>query len=173
MAIPCLRERIAPVFDWAHRILFVDLRRRTEIGRELWTAADATLGDRANRLAELGVDLLACGGITFAARALLTFRCVDVIAWLAGDAEEVLTTFRERRPITGLSSGPGCQRALLEPTWSRTWDRLRQGASRPVRTCLCPVCGLRGPQPPGVSCGQSPCPRCHAPRMYALSESTP
>lgn len=97
IAIPVFQNRVSPVFDWSSRILVIETDGRLEIGREEHGLAGASLKDRADRLMEMKVDSLLCGGISEAMLALLIARGINVIPWVAGDTEEVFSAFLEGR----------------------------------------------------------------------------
>lgn len=93
IAVPVFRGRISPVFDWATRLLVVETDSDCETCREVRTLQEAQLAARAIRLAEMGVDVLLCGGISGSMRSLVEIRGVRVVPWIAGEVEEVLKAF--------------------------------------------------------------------------------
>ena len=163
LAIPNFRNRVSPVFDWAGRVVFVDIRRRREVGRDASDLVGAALVERADRLVERQVDLVACGAISFVMRALLELRGIPVVGWIAGDFDEVLRVFREWRGVSALAYLPGCERLSPAARRAARWGGVARRGRGDAAVCLCPLCGYALPASPGAEC-----PRCGASRLVAL-----
>jgi len=159
--------RIAPVFDAARQVIVVDADSGRAAGE-----ADATLPDglpiqKVMGLADLGVDTLVCGAISWPLHAMVTASGIRVIPFVAGAVSEVVQSW-----ISGTIEGrtfamPGCGRRR---GWARGRGPLgpRGGkgpgprAGRAAGTCVCLVCGHCEPHERGVACAGRPCPACGA-----------
>lgn len=135
IAIPVFRDRISPVFDWAARIVVIEMEGPREIRREELGFEVSSPAARVDRLVDLKIDLLLCGGISATLFALLQARGLRVVPWVAGQIEEVLVAYVAGR-IPGESFAmPGC-------CGRRFGQKGRgQGMRRPNRK------GGRGPRP--------------------------
>lgn len=108
VAIPHWQGRVSPVFDVAGNLLLADI----EDGKVLechstWLTTD-DLQARANHLADLGVDLLICGAISWPLERALCHAGVDVFAQTCGEVEDVLEAFVEGRLEQDAFLMPGC-----------------------------------------------------------------
>jgi predicted Fe-Mo cluster-binding NifX family protein len=88
-------NRIAPVFDVARRVILVESRVDATGGpKQILLAGDEPL-QKAQQLSELGADSLVCGAISRALQAILTARGIRVIAYVAGDVDEIIDAWRQ------------------------------------------------------------------------------
>jgi predicted Fe-Mo cluster-binding NifX family protein len=97
LAIPMWQGRISPVFDVAGQLLLVELSDGREVAREEQPLSEATVEERANRLAELGVQTLICAGVSQSLETAVAERGIGVIARICRNVEEVLAAFRSGR----------------------------------------------------------------------------
>ncbi len=100
VALPIWDERVSPVFDVASRLLVVDLEGGREVYRTEAALDEPEAGRRAQRLAQLNIDLLICGAISTALEAMLASAGIDVTPQTCGPVEEVLKAFVHGR-LTG------------------------------------------------------------------------
>lgn len=110
VALPVWRERISPVFDVAGRLLVVDFEQGAERHRSAICLEDDEPASRARKLAELGIEVLICGGISRPLEALVSGRGIRVLARRCGGVEEVLEAFRSGRLAGPSFAMPGCWR---------------------------------------------------------------
>lgn len=129
IAIPVFHNRVSPVFDWSSRILVIETDGSREISREERSTAGTSPATRADYLVEMKVDTLLCGGISETMLALVLRRGINVIPWVAGEAEEVFSGFLDGRVPGKDFTMPGCpgrRRGLREPH-ARGRCRRREG----------------------------------------------
>jgi predicted Fe-Mo cluster-binding NifX family protein len=108
VAAPVFNGRLSPAFDWAGRIVVMELGGRSERRtREVSLEGLAPPG-RVERLVELAVEVLLCGGISAAMASFAESRGITVVPWLAGEVDEVLTAFVEDRLDVERFAMPGC-----------------------------------------------------------------
>jgi predicted Fe-Mo cluster-binding NifX family protein len=108
IAIPIADGRISPVFDVAKRLVLVDVEGGREVARTDQRLEEQAIELRAQRVVQLGANVLICGAISRPLHALLSSAGVEVIPQTCGQAEEVLRAF-----INGQLTGdafvmPGC-----------------------------------------------------------------
>ena len=108
IAIPTWQGRVSPVFDVAEQAVLVDLNGRQESDRCTESLRGMALHQRAERLAELGVDVLLCGAISWQLEMLLTSGGIQVVSLICGDVEEVLKAFRNGTLKNEQYAMPGC-----------------------------------------------------------------
>jgi predicted Fe-Mo cluster-binding NifX family protein len=97
VAIPVFEGRVAPVFDWCRRLALVEADGGGWPERREEDVSGVAPLQRADRLAELGVDVLVCGGISPGLASLVEARGIRTVPWVAGEAGEVLGEFIEGR----------------------------------------------------------------------------
>ena len=107
IAIPVFGNRISPRFDFApcFGLFDVEGKRVTEsrtISCEGWRDIE-----RVSKLKDLGVDTLICGGLPNYLLGILTNSGIQVIPWVAGNADEALSLFLKERLDPGMIICPG------------------------------------------------------------------
>ena len=61
IAIPTYNDNVSSVFDFAHRLLLVDIKNGKEANRSEFALESQLLAQRTGQLKNLGVDVLVCG----------------------------------------------------------------------------------------------------------------
>lgn len=89
IAMPNWKGRVSPVFDVARELLVIDTTggahpRRTE------PFSGSLMPQRVQRLKELGINVVICGGISNPLRAMTEAAGIHVIPWMSGPVDEVL-----------------------------------------------------------------------------------
>jgi predicted Fe-Mo cluster-binding NifX family protein len=132
MAIPVFNGRVAPVFDWAHTLIVIELDRMKELQRQRMSIGHLSAAARPQHLREMGVDVLICGGISTQLLGLLEHCQIRVFPWLVGEVEQVLGEIApsDMQPAAGLLASqserePGPQRPSASPP-RRKWCRTRK-----------------------------------------------
>ena len=97
IAISEFQGRVSPVFDWSTHLIVIEMDGTRVIRRLESSIAGLPPAVRAERLAEMGVETLLCGGISRFMLSFVEARGVRVIPWVAGDVEQVLVAFIEHR----------------------------------------------------------------------------
>lgn len=103
-------NRIAPVFDVTRRIVVVEFDSGRIIDEHHETLPDNVLSQKALRLAELGIETLVCGAISRSLQTMVAGRGVRVIAFIAGDVQEVIQAWFAGTLAQGVFAMPGCRR---------------------------------------------------------------
>ena len=137
IAIPVHESRISPVFDTASHLLLVDAGGGREMGRLTTPLTGSSQGQRVERLAELGVWVLICGGISAPLARLIEAIGIRVIPWTAGPVEYVLQAYLAGRLSGNRFLMPGCCRRRGRFGWGRAgrgggprWAPFAQGVGR-------------------------------------------
>jgi len=110
VAVPDWQGRVSPVFDVAEQVLLVDLDRENDGSRRMESLGTTAPHDRAQRLAELGVNVLVCGAISWLLEALLASSGIRVVPLICGEVEEVVRAFRDGTLENERFAMPGCCR---------------------------------------------------------------
>ncbi len=110
VAVPDWEGRVSPVFDVARQVLLVDLDDEDNGVRHTESLGSLGPHDRARRLADLGVNVLVCGAISWPLETLLTASGIRVVPLICGNVEEVVRAFREGTLENERFAMPGCCR---------------------------------------------------------------
>lgn len=94
IAVTTCDNRISPVFETGKEVLLVDLDDGREIHRELRAINGDSPTGRVRRLAEMGVDVLICGGITAGLIEMLHAAGIGVVDQARGTVDEALQHYR-------------------------------------------------------------------------------
>jgi predicted Fe-Mo cluster-binding NifX family protein len=107
LAVPEHQGRIAPVFDCCTRIMVVLQGPVAEelVQNEDWQSLPRL--SRIERLTELKVELLVCGGISCWMEEQIRRHGIRLIPWVAGDVWEVLEALRQGRISEPCYTMPG------------------------------------------------------------------
>jgi predicted Fe-Mo cluster-binding NifX family protein len=130
MAIPVFNGRVAPVFDWAGKVVVVEFERMNELRRQEISMSCIPAAARPHHLRAMGVSVLICGGISTHLQGLTEHCGIRVFPWLVGDYQQVLRDFiyRDCAPLADSTAVPP-QDANGAETPSTTKPR-----SKPCRT---------------------------------------
>lgn len=93
IAIPLYRDNISNVFDFAHRLLLVDIENGRELNRSEVPLAPESVPQRAGRLRSLGANVLICGAISRPLMYMLTASGIEVLPYVTGRVDEVLQAY--------------------------------------------------------------------------------
>ncbi len=110
VAIPIFGPRVSPRFDCAPGLLLFTLEDGKVVGSEKFSLQAWDLLQRLQKLKELGVQTLICGGIDGNSAQVLSEYRIRVIAWVAGEADEAMRCFLEGKLRSGVELCPPCRR---------------------------------------------------------------
>lgn len=127
LAVPDWQGRVSPVFDVAEQLLLVDFDGEEEIGRRMESPGSRRTQDRARRLAELEIDVLVCGAISWQLEALVAAAGIRVISLVRGTVDEVVRAFGEGTLENEQFAMPGCCRKNRHAR-----NRRRRGHGGPI-----------------------------------------
>jgi len=123
IAIPVWNGFVSNVFDFAHRLLLVDIENAKMVNRSEVDLKTESLPQRAGRLKDLGVNVLVCGAISKALANMVMASGIQVLPYVTGKVDNVLQAY-----LTG---------QLVQPQFTMPgfWGGARKGFGR----------GRRGP----------------------------
>ena len=123
LAIPIYKNSVSNVFDFAHRLLLVDIKNGEEINRSEIALGSQTLPQRAGQLKSLGVDVLVCGAISRILAEMVVTSGIELLPYVTGNVDSVLGAYMTGQLIKPKFSMPGC------------WPGARKGLGRRQRGC--------------------------------------
>ena len=123
IAIPVWNDCVSNVFDFAHRLLLVDIENGREVNRSEVELKAESLPQRAGSLKNLGVDVLICGAISRALACMVAASGTEVLAFVTGRISDVIEAY-----LTGQLVKP-------EFTMPGYWPGAREGFGRGRRRC--------------------------------------
>ena len=123
LAIPIYNDNISNVFDFAHRLLLVDIENGKEANRSEVALENQLLPQRAGQLKNLGVDVLVCGAISRVLANMVITSGIQVLPYVTGEVDDVLQAYLTGQLVKPEFSMPGC------------WPGARKGFGRRRRGC--------------------------------------
>ena len=122
VAIPVYGNYVSNVFDFAHKLLLVDIKNGKETERNEVRLERLSLQQRAEKLKSLGVDVLVCGAISQVLANIVTQSGIEILPYVTGNTENVLGAYITGQLIRPEFRMPGC------------WPGARRGFGR-RRSC--------------------------------------
>ena len=110
VAIPIFGGRVSPRFDFAPSLLLFTLENGKVVAREEVALVPWNPWQRVEKLKELDVNALICGGIDGYSSRLLAYNRIQVIGWVAGEAEEAMRCYLRGDLRPGAALRPVCRR---------------------------------------------------------------
>jgi len=108
IAIPVYGDYVSNVFDFAHRLLLVDIENGRETNRSEVELENLSLPQRADKLKTLTVDVLICGAVSRLLANMVTQSGIEVLPYITGNIENVLGAYIAGQLIRPEFSMPGC-----------------------------------------------------------------
>jgi len=93
IAIPVWHEQICTVFDFARRLLVVDVDDGIERGSSEVPFEEESITVRARALARLRIDVLICGAISSDLAKMVAGYGIEIVPFIKGLAKEALAAF--------------------------------------------------------------------------------
>ncbi len=123
LAIPIYNDSVSNVFDFAARLLLVDIESGKEANRSEVALESQLLPQRASQLKDLEVDVLVCGAISRVFENMVTTSGIQVLPYVTGSINDVLQAYLTSQLVKPEFSMPGC------------WPGARRGFGRRRRGC--------------------------------------
>jgi len=124
LALAVWNGRISPVFDTSRQLLVIDAEDGKVVSRRDHEIETDDPLQKAARLTEFGVEALVCGAVSRPLAQLIEDRGIELIPFVAGDVEEIITAF-----LAGLLPSPD----MAMPGCCGRRTRGRQGQGRGCR----------------------------------------
>lgn len=133
VALTIWEGRISPLFDATRTLLIAKIDNGRVVDKRIEPFDCESALQRALRLSDLGVDLLICGGISHIFASLIESQGIEIIAFAAGDVDEIIKAY-----LTGIIAHkkfrmPGCETDGGQSSLHR--KRRHRGAVRARRPC--------------------------------------
>jgi len=123
VAIPVWNNYVSTAFDFAGRLLLVEIDNGQEIGRAEVPFDAEAIPQKALALKSLGADVLICGAISRALAQMVTASGIQVLPFVTGRIDDVLQAYLTGRLAQPQFAMPGC------------WPGARNGFRRCGRWC--------------------------------------
>jgi predicted Fe-Mo cluster-binding NifX family protein len=107
MAVSTWNGRISPVFDVSRQMVVVEIEKGA-IRRKHEQPIDEDLGQKVERIAGDGIQLLICGAISQSLAEMLAMRGVQIIPFIAGNVDEVIQACLSGGLDRSCFAMPGC-----------------------------------------------------------------
>ena len=93
IAIPIWNDCVSSAFDFAHRLLLIDVENGSETNRSEISLDPEPIPQKAGRLKSLGVDVLICGAISRSLASLVASSGIEVLPYVLGPVDEILKAY--------------------------------------------------------------------------------
>ena len=123
IAIPIYNDSVSNVFDFAHRLLLVEIENGKEVNRFEVALESQLLPQRASQLKSLEVDVLVCGAISQVLANMVTASGIQLLPYVTGQVNDVLRAYLAGQLVKPEFTMPGC------------WPGARKGFGRRGRGC--------------------------------------
>lgn len=145
-------NRIAPMFDTASQVRVVVSEAGRIVSDQRLALPQVIPVQKVVQLTTLEIEILVCGAVSRSLHNMIEAYGIQVIPFVAGDLDEVVTASINGRLEPEHYAMPGCRR------------RGKYGAGAagigPPKRCGCPTCGYMEGHKIGVPCSQKICPQC-------------
>ena len=109
IAIPEWQGQVSTVFDFAGKLLLVDIEGQKEINRSEITLPEEPTLQRVIRLQNISVDVLICGAISQPLASMIAGSDIEILPDISGRIDEVLNAYLAGRLTEQRFSMPGCK----------------------------------------------------------------
>jgi len=109
IAIPQWLGQVSTVFDFAGKLLLIDMDGQQETSRTENLLPNEPIPQRAARLNKLGIDVLICGAISRPLLLMISGSGIKVLPDIRGHIDEVLNAYLAGRLTEQRFSMPGCK----------------------------------------------------------------
>jgi predicted Fe-Mo cluster-binding NifX family protein len=108
IAIPIYNDSVSNVFDFAVKLLLVEIENSKEANRSEVALESQLLLQRAGKLKNLEVDVLICGAISRVLAEMVTSSGIQVLPYVTGSIDDVLQAYLTDQLAKPEFSMPGC-----------------------------------------------------------------
>ena len=93
IAIPIWNDCVSSAFDFAHKLLLIDIQNSSESKRSEISLNPELISQRATRLKTLGIEVLICGAISRSLASMVTASGIKVLPYAVGPVDEILKAY--------------------------------------------------------------------------------
>ena len=108
VAIPIWNDRVSSAFDFAHRVLLVNIENARETGRSEISFPPESDLEKVNRLKTLSAEVLICGAISRSLASQVGASGIRVLPYVVGQVDEILKAYLTGELIQPQFALPGC-----------------------------------------------------------------
>jgi len=108
IAIPIYNDNVSNVFDFAHRLLLVEIEDGKEASRSEIALESQSLPQRVGQLKNLEVDVLVCGAISRVLANMVTSSGIQLLPYVTGRVDDVLQAYLNGQLVQSQFTMPGC-----------------------------------------------------------------
>ncbi len=108
LAIPVWNDRVSSTFDFARRVLVVEVDGKWEVSRHEIHFADLPVDRKARKLRDLGVQVVICGVVSDALADAVVQAGIRIIPYVSGEVESVLDAELRGSLAESCFLQPGC-----------------------------------------------------------------
>lgn len=109
IAVPYWEGKVSPVLDTSSRLLILEFEGEKELSRYEIPLSESNLGRRCSYITQSGVEVLICGAISRPFYRMLQAAEIDVIPWISGHVEEVISAYFGQTLNHDRFLMPGCR----------------------------------------------------------------
>ncbi len=109
IAIPEWNGQVSTVFDFAGKLLLIEIDGQRETNRTEHLLPDEPLLQRAARLNSIGADVLICGAVSRPLALMISGSGIEVLPDINGNIDEVLHAYLAGKLTEQRFSMPGCK----------------------------------------------------------------
>lgn len=120
VALPVWQGQVSSVFDFAHKLLVIELKNGGETDRQEIVLVEQSGPERAATLKQLGVGVLICGAISRPLAEMINGSGIQVLPFVKGSAEQIMNAYK-----TGQLSQPQYTMPGFWPGARRSFRRRR------------------------------------------------
>ena len=150
--------RIAPVFDVARQLCLIEVNDIGDCSAEQFLEIpNIPVLHKVKFLQEKNISILVCGAISRVFGDILLSRGIEVLPFVAGEYQQVITAWRKGENFDEAFAMPGCVCRQ-----NRKRRRFGQQSLKLDSECLCSQCDYSEPHERGIPCNSKRCPICGA-----------
>ena len=121
MAIPVWNDQVSTTFDFAEKLLVVDLENGRETFRKEVHLNEEPVERKARRIRALAVQVLLCGAVSQPLARAASQAGIQIIPYVSGEVDNVLAAYLCGRLAEPRFLQPGCR-----PGARRRWRHRRR-----------------------------------------------
>lgn len=108
IALPVWNNNISNVFDFAGKLLLVEIENGRQVGKSEVELRFQSLPERASELKQLDVDILLCGAISRVLAGMVAAYGIEVLPYVTGNVDDVLQAYLTDQLVNPRFTMPGC-----------------------------------------------------------------